>query len=96
MQKPIFGTAKVVILESGFCVLKVLLKLHENGVLASAVIKKRRYWPAGIPGESIDLHGTFMEVGQLDTVTGDTDGIKYDIFCLKEPMYTMKLMSTYA
>ena len=37
MLKPIFGTAKVVILDSGFCVLKALLKLRENGVFASAV-----------------------------------------------------------
>ena len=49
MLRPIFGTAKVVILDSGFCVLKALIALRENGVFASSVIKKRRYWPAMIP-----------------------------------------------
>ena len=96
MLKPIFGTAKVVILDSGFCVLKALLKLRENGVFASAVIKKRRYWPAMVPGKAIDEHCAGMEVGGTDALKGEQDGIKYDIFCMKEPMYTMKLMSTYA
>ena len=96
MLAPIFGTAKVVILDSGFCVLKALLKLRDNGVYGSAVIKKRRYWPAGVPGEAIDLHCAFMEVGKTDSVRGETDGVKYDIFCMKEPVYTMKLMSTYS
>ena len=45
MLKPIFGTEKLVILDSGLCVLHALLKLHENGVFASVVIKKRRFWP---------------------------------------------------
>ena len=66
MLKPIFGTAKVVILDSGFCVLQALLKLRENGVFGSAVIKKRRFWPKGIPGNQIDLHCEFMAVGEAD------------------------------
>ena len=36
--KPILGTAKVVILDSGFCVLHALVALKKAGVFASAVI----------------------------------------------------------
>ena len=48
------STAKVVILESGFCVLKALIEIGENGVFSSSVVKKRRYWPLMIPGDEID------------------------------------------
>ena len=43
--KPILGTAKVVILNSGFCVLPALVALRKAGVYASAVIKKRDTGP---------------------------------------------------
>ena len=39
--RSIFHTGRVVFLDSGFCVLKALIKLREYGVFASAVIKKR-------------------------------------------------------
>ena len=94
--KPIFGTAKVILLDSGFCVLKALIALRKNGVYSSAVIKKRRYWPSLVPGDKIDSNFNEKEVGATESLRGELDGIKYDIFCLKEPAYTMKIMSTYA
>ena len=36
----LFSTGKVVILDSGFCVLKGLIELRKLGVFASALIKK--------------------------------------------------------
>ena len=36
----IFYSGRIVILDSGFCVLKALIKLRQYGVFASAVIKK--------------------------------------------------------
>ena len=46
----IFHTGKVVILNSGFCVLTGIIALKKMGVYASALIKKRRYWPKYIKG----------------------------------------------
>ena len=43
--KPFFSTGKVVILDSGFCMLKGLIALVQHGVHALALIKKQRYWP---------------------------------------------------
>ena len=40
---PIFFKGFVVILDSGFCVLKGIIELCKKGVFASALIKKRRY-----------------------------------------------------
>ena len=94
--KPIFGTAKVIILDSGFCVLKALVELRKKGLYSSAVIKKRRYWPSLIPGDKIDAKFKELDVGATESLRGELDGIKYDVFCLKEPQYVMKLMSTYA
>ena len=93
--KPLYGTGSVVILDSGFCVLKGLVELREQGVFAGALIKKRRYWPKYVPGDEIDQHFTAKEVGATDTLKGVLDNVPYDIFCMKEPDYVMKIMSTY-
>ena len=54
--KDLYGTGKVVVLDSGFCVLEGIIALKKLGVFAHAVIKKRRYWPKYIPGDEIDAH----------------------------------------
>ena len=54
LTKSIFTTGKVVILDSGFCVLRAIIELRKKGVFASALIKKRKYWPKYVPGEAID------------------------------------------
>ena len=94
--KSIYSTGRVVILDSGFCVLRGLIELKKVGVFASAVIKKRRYWPAHIDGEGINDHMEGMRVGQCDQQVGEWHNQRYSVFCMKETTYTMKLMSTYA
>ena len=48
IYRPIFGSRKAVVLDSGFCVTK--------GVYAAALVKKQRYFPKGVPGDLIDTH----------------------------------------
>ena len=43
-------TGKVVILDSGFYALTGIIVLKKIGMYASALIKKRRYWPKYIKG----------------------------------------------
>ena len=43
--RPIWNCAKVVIMDSGFCVTNGLVDLWKKGVFGAALIKKRRYWP---------------------------------------------------
>ena len=50
MMKIYFATGRYIILGSGFCVFKGLIQLSKKGVFACAVIKKRRKWPAMVPG----------------------------------------------
>ena len=34
-------------------------------------------------------------MGDTDSLHGILDGVSYDIFCMKEPDYVMKIMATY-
>ena len=53
LRETIFDTGKVVILDSGFCVLQAIMSLKKKGVFASALVKKRRYWPKHVKGDEI-------------------------------------------
>ena len=96
MCKNLYSTGKVVILDSGFCVLQGIIELRKKGVFAGALIKKRKYWPKYIDGDAIDKHFVDKEVGETDSRAGVLDGVPFDIFCLKEPEYVMKIMATYS
>ena len=91
----LYSSGKVVILDSGFCVLKGIICLAQKGVYSAAVIKKRQYWPKYVPGDQIDDHMENKDVGGYDSLKGILDGVDYNIFCMKEEDYTMQLMSTY-
>ena len=49
----LFMNGKVVILDSGFCVLLPVIGLKKMGVFSAAFIKKRRYWQQYVNGEEI-------------------------------------------
>ena len=53
---PIFFKGFIVILDSGFCVLKGIIELCKKGMFAYALIKKRRYWLKFVRGEEIKAH----------------------------------------
>ena len=93
--KSMAGTGKIVVLDSGFCVLGALVELKKIGVFAHAVIKKRRYWPKHIPGEAIENHFKDKAVGSVDCLKGTLNNEPFNVFVMKEPEYTMKLMATY-
>lgn len=94
LTKSIHNTARYVVLDSGFCVLQALVALRTFGVFAGALIKKRRYWPRFIAGDSIDAHMSTKNVGETAAVEGSLDGVHYNVWCMKEPDYTMKIMGT--
>ena len=65
MCRPIFGSGKDVILDSGFFFTKGITELESKGVYAAALIKKRRYWPKVVPGDLIDTHFEDKEVSDV-------------------------------
>ena len=91
MYEPIFSTGKCVVLESGFCVSKGITALLEFGVYAAALIKKRKYWPKGVPGDAIDEYFVDKDVTHVDMLEAITEegpeGKAFKIFCFKEPEY---------
>ena len=76
----LFGSMKVVVLDSGFCVLKALIELRKRGVFAAAVIKKRRYWPKFIDGDVIKEKKERDPVGTQSRLPGKIENVDFDIF----------------
>ena len=70
-------------------------RTKEEGSLCSCPHKKRQYWPKHLPGDNVIAHFTGKQVGDADAIRGELDGIPFHIFAMKEPDYTMQIMSTY-
>ena len=92
---PIFFKGFIVILDSGFCILKGIIELRKKGVFASALIKKRGYWPRFVHGDEIKDHFSNKQVGDTDSWAGQMDDIPFHVYAMKEPDYVMSLMSSY-
>ena len=95
LTKPVHGTGKLFVLDSGFCVLQALVELAKVGVFAHALVKKRQYWPKHVPGDEIIEHFKDKAVGYVDARQGNLDGIPFYLYGMKEPDYTMIIMATY-
>ena len=95
LTKNIWATGKVIILDSGFCVLKGIIELFKKGVFASALIKKRRYWPKDVPGDEILRYMNDKPIGYSARRPGTTDNVSFDIFAMRDKDYSMLFMSTY-
>ena len=75
MFEPIFSTGKFVVLDSGFCVSKGITYLLEFGFYAAALIKKRKYWPKGVPGDAIDEYFVYKDVTHVDMLEEITEEV---------------------
>ena len=98
LTKVLHKTGKLVVLDSGFCVLKALVELKKQGVFASAVIKKRRYWPKYCAGGAIQYYVEYMAkmpVGGVTALSGDLEEVPYHIMVMCDVDWVMKLFTTY-
>ena len=93
--EPIFGKGNMMVLDSGFCVLKGIVELKKHGVYASTLIKKWNYWPKYIKGKAIKQHFEWKQVGDCDSWKGNMDEVPFHVYTMKEPDYVMSLMSMY-
>ena len=85
----------MVVMDRGLCVLEGLVSMVEKGVFGSALIKKRRCQPKGVPEEDIIWHMKNKKVGDLDAVPGSIRGKSYRIMDIKDTNYVMLTMKTY-
>ena len=95
LTEPVWGSGRVIVLDSGFCVLQVIVELRKKGLFAVALIKKHRYWPKYIPGDNIISHLAQKGIGELDALQGMLDDVKFHVVAMKEPDYVMMFMTTY-
>jgi hypothetical protein len=56
MCQSIFHSGKLVVLDSGFCVLRGIIELIKMGVFAFVLIKKHWYWPKDFDGNAISSY----------------------------------------
>ena len=94
MLKSYFGAGKYVILDSGFCVLKAIIEMKRHEICSCALIKKTRFWRTGVPGNAMDEHMETKEVSDVDAIQGSEGRVTYNLWIMKEPDYTMKMMVT--
>ena len=95
LTKCIWGSGRIVVLDSGFCVLKALIELRKRGVFASAVVKKRRYWPMHVKGDEIKQHFEDKEIGFADALPGSLDSTPFHIVAMKDANFVSLFMTTY-
>ena len=95
MLSPIYHKGFIVILDSGFCVLKGMIELRKKKVFPSALIKKQQYWPKYIKGDDIKANFENKNMGDADSWAGTLENIPFHVYDMKEPDYLMSLMSTY-
>ena len=89
-----FAMGRYVVLGSGFCVLRALIELKKVGLYVCAVIRKRRFWPAMVPGDKMLQAFEDAHVDTSMAILDVLDGVKYFLWGLKEPSYVMKMMAT--
>ena len=94
MCKPIFGSVKSVVFDSGFFVEKGIDELEARGVYGVVLIKTRQYWLRNVPDNNIDKQFEGKKMGAVDFLEMKTyEGNFFKIHCVKESNYVMKLMS---
>ena len=93
--KKLWGTGEVVEMDSRFCVLEGLISMDGKCVLGSELIKKRRYWPKGVPVEEILPHIQNKEVGDVNAVKESIRGEIYHTMSIEDPDDVVLMMTTY-
>ena len=56
MTKLLWGIGKIVIMDSGICVIKGLIGMFWRGFYGITLMKKCIYWPTGIYGDETNAH----------------------------------------
>ena len=91
LTQPIHWAGRVVVFDSGFCVLQGLVVLKKVGVFAHALIKKQQYLfqvnklSNTLPISPLVLHAIKGELGR----------VPFHIYGMKEPDYVIQIMSMY-
>jgi hypothetical protein len=95
MTKPLHGTGKVVVADSGFCVHDGVIACHKKGVNFQAYVKKRQHWLKGVPGNHIDKYLRGALLGHCKMLVQEFDGVHLLIHFCTDADWVSKIMSTH-
>ena len=99
MTRGIWGSQRVVLLDSGFGFLNVIAELRKRGLYSTCVIKKRKYWPAGTKAEEIIQHMHDKDVGYHIVRCGQSkkfEGIDVWIGAMADSKHTSIMANTWS
>ena len=65
-------------MDSGLCLLKLLVVMYDRGVYCGAVVNKRRYWLEGIYGDQINA--TLRKMDENGCHSGNWKGVDFYFF----------------
>ena len=92
MRETVYGNRKAVVMYSGFCVSRGIVELEWKGVYGESLITKKKYWTKGVSGAPIDAHFEDKDVNYCEMLEASIDGLHFQVMCMKEPNYVMKIM----
>jgi hypothetical protein len=95
MTKSVWGSKRVVIMDSAFCHLKTLIELKKRDIYASSVIKKRRYWPKYIDGQAMEDEMEAATIGTAKCRKGKMGSVRFNLVALRDTKHVLKLATTH-
>ena len=57
-----------------------------------SLIKKKKYWPKGVPGDAIDAHFEDKDVNHCEMLEASIYGLPLHVMWMKEPHYVMEII----
>ena len=79
-------------MDSVFCVSRGIVELERKRMYGASLIKNKKYWPKGVHGDAIDDHFEDKDLNHCDMLEASIDGLPFQVMCMKEPNYLMKIM----
>ena len=75
-------TGKIVVFDSGFCIIQVLVDIKKKGVYEAALIRKSQYCTCFF-WWNINSHFTNKGVGAVNALYGKIDNVTLHAFAMK-------------
>jgi hypothetical protein len=92
----IAGSNRVVFMDSGYGVLCALPELRRRGLHATVVLKKKKFWAKGLPGEAILEAVRMTPVGTTKALVGTMRGHKLWVGVQVDSKHTTIMANTWS
>ena len=100
MTEPIWGTGRVVIMDSGFGYVPSVVQLREKGLYSTTVIKKKAHWPKFTKANEAVEHMCDKDVGTLCVRNGTYKGSEgpspLSLVALADSLHTSLMLTNWS